>query len=163
MTSNTNNSKDVGISVDDKEVIKSLSKLSFKQMNKAYREGMKKALNPILRQTKLNLKNSGIKNVNKPYVGKNGKQYFSMLQGVKTSVYVGDTEDSYGKVHIMKEFRLKFLEKGTKLRKTDKGYKRGSIKPKWFFENAMNQRSREAASSLDENISKSIIKAFNNR
>ena len=78
MTSNTNNSKDVGIRVDDKEVIKSLSKLSFKQMNKAYREGMKKALNPILRQTKINLKNSGIKNVNKPYVGKNGKQYFSI-------------------------------------------------------------------------------------
>ena len=163
MTSNTNNSKDVGISVDDKEVIKSLSKLSFKQMNKAYREGLKKALNPILSQPKINFKTSGLTTVNKPYVGKTSKQYFSMLQGIKTSVYVGDTEDSYGKVHIMKEFRLKFFEKGTKFRKTDKGYKRGSIKPKWFFENAMNQRSREAASSLDENISKSIIKAFNNR
>ena len=152
-----------GVKVDDKEVIQALSRLSFKQMNKAYREGMKKALDPILKQTKINLRNSGIKNVNKPYIGKNGKKYPSMIQGVKTSVYIGDTEDSWGKVHIMKEFRLKFFEKGTSIRKTRKGYNRGSIKPKWFFANAVNQMSKQAAESLDENIRNSIIKAFNNK
>lgn len=152
-----------GINVDDKEVIQALSKLSFKQMNKAYREGMKKALDPILKQTKINLRKSGIKNVNKPYIGKNGKKYPSMIQGVKTSVYIGDTEDSYGKVHIMKEFRLKWFEKGTSIRKTSKGYNRGSIKPKWFFASAVSQRSKEAVSNLDENIRNSIIKAFNNK
>lgn len=151
------------IKVDDREVIKALSKLSFKQMNKAYKEGMKKALDPILKQTKINLRKSGIKNVNKPYIGKNGKKYPSMIQGVKTSVYVGDTEDSYGKVHIMKEFRLKWFEKGTSIRKTSKGYNRGSIKPKWFFASAVSQRSKQAAESLDENIRNSIIKAFNNK
>ena len=152
-----------GINVDDKEVIQALSRLSFKQMNKAYREGMKKALDPILKQTKINLRKSGIKNVNKPYIGKNGKKYPSMIQGVKTSVYVGDTEDSYGKVHIMKEFRLKWFEKGTQLRKTSKGWNRGSIKPKWFFASAVSQRSKEGVSNLDENIRNSIIKAFNNK
>lgn len=152
-----------GIKVDDKEVIQALSKLSFKQMNKAYREGMKKALDPILKQTKINLRKSGIKNVNKPYIGKNGKKYPSMIQGVKTSVYIGDTEDSYGKVHIMKEFRLKWFEKGTSIRKTSKGWNRGSIKPKWFFASAVSQRSKEAVSNLDENIRNSIIKAFNNK
>lgn len=152
-----------GINVDDREVIKALSRLSFKQMNKAYREGMKKALDPILKQTKINLRKSGIKNVNKPYIGKNGKKYPSMIQGVKTSVYVGNTEDSYGKVHIMKEFRLKWFEKGTSIRKTSKGWNRGSIKPKWFFASAVSQRSKEAVSNLDENIRNSIIKAFNNK
>ena len=152
-----------GVKVDDREIIKALSKLSFKQMNKAYKEGMKKALDPILKQTKINLRNSGIKNVNKPYTGKNGKKYPSMIQGVKTSVYIGDTEDSYGKVHIMKEFRLKFFEKGTSIRKTRKGYNRGSIKPKWFFANAVSQMSKQVAESLDENIRNSIIKAFNNK
>ena len=152
-----------GIKVDDREVSKALSRLSFKQMNKAYKEGMKKALDPILKQTKINLRNSGIRNVNKPYTGKNGKKYPSMIQGVKTSVYIGDTEDSYGKVHIMKEFRLKFFEKGTSIRKTRKGYNRGSIKPKWFFANAVSQMSKQAAESLDENIRNSIIKAFNNK
>lgn len=152
-----------GVKVDDREVIKALSRLSFKQMNKAYKEGMKKALDPILKQTKINLRNSGIRNVNKPYTGKNGKKYPSMIQGVKTSVYIGDTEDSYGKVHIMKEFRLKWFEKGTSIRKTRKGYNRGSIKPKWFFANAVSQMSKQAAESLDENIRNSIIKAFNNK
>lgn len=151
------------VKVDDKEVIQALSKLSFKQMNKAYREGMKKALDPILKQTKINLRKSGIKNVNKPYIGKNGKKYPSMIQGVKTSVYIGNTEDSYGKVHIMKEFRLKWFEKGTQLRKTSKGWNRGSIKPKWFFASAVSQMSKQAAESLDENIRNSIIKAFNNK
>lgn len=152
-----------GIKVDDREVIQALSKLSFKQMNKAYKEGMKKALDPILKQTKINLRKSGIKNVNKPYTGKNGKKYPSMIQGVKTSVYIGNTEDSYGKVHIMKEFRLKWFEKGTSIRKTSKGWNRGSIKPKWFFASAVSQRSKEAVSNLDENIRNSIIKAFNNK
>ena len=151
------------ITVDDKEVIKALSNLSFKQMNKAYRNGMKKSLDPILKQTKQNLRNSGIRNVNKPYIGKNGKKYISMLQGVKTSVYIGDTEDSYGKVHIMKEFRLKWFEKGTQLRKTRKGYNRGSIKPKWFFATAVRQKQNEVINNLDENIRNSIIQAWNKK
>ena len=151
------------VTVDDKEIIKALSNLSFKQMNKAYRNGMKKSLDPILKQTKQNLRNSGIRNVNKPYIGKNGKKYISMLQGVKTSVYIGDTEDSYGKVHIMKEFRLKWFEKGTSIRKTRKGYNRGSIKPKWFFATAVRQRQNEAVNNLDENIRNSIIQAWNKK
>lgn len=154
---------DVGIKVDDKDVIKALANLSFKQMNKAYRDGMKKALDPILKQTKANLRKSGIKNVNKPYIGKNGNRYISMMQGVKTSVYIGKTEDSFGKVHIMKEFRLKWFEKGTQIRKTSKGWNRGDIKPKWFFASAVRQRSNEAERSLDENIRESILKAWNKK
>ena len=151
------------IRVDDKEVIKALANLSFKQMNKAYRTGMKKSLDPILKQTKANLRSSGIKHVNKPYIGKNGKKYKSMLQGVKSSVYMGDTEDSYGKVHIMGEFRLKWFEKGTTIRKTRDGWDRGSIAPKWFFRNAVNQKGQQAVDNLDENIRESIMKAWNKK
>lgn len=152
------------IRVDDREVIKALANLSWKQMNKAYKEGMKKSLDPILKQTKANLKSSGIRNVNKPYISrKTGKKYKSMMQGVKSSVYIGNTEDSFGKVHIMKEFRLKWYEKGTTLRKTRKGYDRGSIAPKWFFRTAVSQKSREAIDNLDENIRESIMKAWNRK
>lgn len=155
---------DVGIKVDDKELIKALSNLSFKKMNKAYRDGMKKSLDPILKQTRINLRKSDIKNVNKPYVSKKtGKKYPSMIQGVKTSVYVGKTEDSYGKVHIMKEFRLKWFEKGTQLRKTSNGDDRGEIKPRWFFRDAVMQKSKESEDILDENIRKSILKVWDNK
>ena len=150
-----------GIKVDDKQVLEALTRLSFKKMNKAYKDGMKKSLDPILKQTKMNLRKSGIRNVNQPYISKKtGRKFPSMLQGVRTSVYIGDTEDSYGKVHIMKEFRLKWFEKGTQLRKTDKGWNRGSITGKWFFASAVTQRSKEAMDSLDENIRESILRAW---
>lgn len=151
------------ITVDDREVIKALANLSWKQMNKAYKNGMKKSLDPILKQTKANLKTSGIKNVSRPYIGKGGKKYISMVQGVKSSVYIGNTEDSFGKVHIMKEFRLKWFEKGTTLRKTKKGSDRGSIKPKWFFRMAVNQKASEAEDNLEKNIRESIMKAWDKR
>ena len=152
------------IKVDDTQVVKALSRLSWKQMNKAYKNGMKKSLDPILKQTKANLRSSGIKNVNKPYISKKtGKKYKSMLQGVKSSVYIGNTEDSFGKVHIMKEFRLKFFEMGTSTRQTRKGWNRGSIKPKWFFRQAVDQKGQEAVDNLDENIRNAILKAWDNK
>lgn len=151
------------IRVDDREVIQALARMSFKSMNKAYRQGMKKALDPILKQTKTNLRASGIRNVNKPYIGKNGKKYKSMMQGIKTSIYMGDTEDSYGKIHLLGEFRLKFFEMGTNERHTRKGWNRGSIKPKWFFRNAFNQKGQEAVDKLDDNIRESIMKAWNKK
>lgn len=155
---------DVGIKVDDKQVLDALSRLSFKELNKAYREGMKKSLDPILKQTKSNLKKSGIKGVSKPYISKkNGRKYPSMVQGVKTSIYMGDTEDSYGKVHIMSEFRLKWFEKGTQLRKTDKGWNRGSIQPKWFFASAVMMKRHQAEETLENNIRESILKAWDNK
>lgn len=151
------------IRVDDREVIQALARLSWKQMNSAYRKGMKKSLDPILKQTRANLRTSGIRNVSRPYIGKNGKKYKSMIAGVKSTVYIGNTEDSFGKVHIMKEFRLKWFEKGTTVRYTRKGYKRGSIQPKWFFRQAVDQKSREAVDNLDENIRNAILKAWENR
>ena len=155
---------ETGIKVDDKQVLNALGRLSYKELNKAYKEGMKKSLEPIYKQTKSNLRTSGIKNVNKPYISKKtGRKYPSMLQGVRTSVYMGDTEDSYGKVHIMKEFRLKYFEKGTQLRKTSKGWNRGSIAPKWFFAHAVLTRSKEAEDTLEENIRDSILKAWENK
>ena len=151
------------IIVDDKEVLKALANLSWRQMNKAYKNGMKKSLDPILKQTKVNLRASGIKNVSKPYYGKGGKKYISMVQGVKSSVYIGNTEDSFGKVHIMKEFRLKWFEKGTGMRRTKKGANRGSISPKWFFRSAVDAKAKEAEQTLDKNISESIMKAWDNK
>ena len=151
------------IRVDDREVIKALANLSFKKMNSAYKKGMQKSLEPILKQTKANLRSSGIKHVSRPYIGKNGKKYKSMMQGIKTSIYMGDTEDSYGKIHLLGEWRLKFFEMGTNERHTRKGWKRGSIKPKWFFRNAVNQKGKEAVDNLDKNIRDSILKAWNKK
>ena len=152
-----------GLTVDDRELILALNRMSPKKMNAAYKKAMKKSLDPIVKQTKVNLRKSGIKNVSRKYVSKKtGREYRSMLSGVMTSINMNG-EDAYGKVHIMKEFRLKWFEKGTMLRKTDKGWNRGRITPRWFFKSAVDSKSKEAANTLDENIRKSIQEAFNNK
>lgn len=153
-----------GLSVDDKQVLTALYNMSWKKMNSVYTKAMKKTLDPILKQTKINLRKTGIKNVNKPYVSRKSKRSFkSMMQGIRTSIDTRDEEDAYGKVHIMGEFRLKWFEKGTSLRKTSNDKNRGSIKPKWFFRSAVLQKGDEALKSLDDNIRLSILKAWNKK
>lgn len=151
-----------GITVDDKKVLSALYNLSFKKMNKAYKDALTKSLQPILKQSKINLRKSGIHGVNDKFVSKKtGKTYKSMIQGVKTSVYVGNKDDeSYGKVHIMGEFRLKWFEKGTSLRKTTRKGERGYIKPHWFFRDAVLTKGKIATQTLDENIKESILRAW---
>lgn len=152
------------ITVDDRDVIIALNNLSFKKMNSAYTKAMKKTLDPILKQTKVNLRKSGIKNVNKPYVSKKtGRSFKSMVQGVATSIDMRNDDDAYGKVHIMKEFRLKWFEKGTQIRKTKKGYNRGAIQPKWYFRDAVMQKGKQAQDTLEENIRESIYNAYNRK
>lgn len=150
-----------GVIVDDKKVLEAFGRLSDKQMNKAYRQALKKAIEPISKQAKSNLRKSGIKNVSKKYVGKNGRTYGSMVSGIKTSVDVRNPGEEWSKVHIMGDFRLKWFEKGTQLRKTNKGWNRGSISAKWFFRDAINQKSKECLEQLDDLIKQSILKAYN--
>lgn len=153
-----------GVQVDDKQLLMKLGELDNKQMNKAYKEALKKSVEPIQKQAKANLKTSGIKHVSKRYVSpKTGKTYNSMMSGIKTSIDVRNSGDEYAKVHIMGEFRLKWFEKGTTIRKTSKGKDRGSIGAKWFFRNAVNTKSGEAISKLDDNIKESIDRVWNKK
>ena len=68
------------------------------------------------------------------------------------------TDKAYGEVivHIMGDYRLKFFEKGTKLRKTKKGAERGLIKPHHFFANARNSENE-----ITDAVHNSITNALN--
>ena len=144
----------------DKELIAILKKMDYKDMQKAYKKALTESVKPLVNETKKSLRRSGVKNVNKPYIGKNGKRYKSMLQGIKSSVDVRDAEDNYAKVHIMGEFRLKWFEKGTSLRRTNGKGSRGRIYPRRFFRDAVDRKGRECRESLEENIKKSIQKVW---
>ena len=147
----------------DTELRKILKKMSYKDMQRAYKKALTDSVKPLVNETKKQLRRAGIKNVNKPYIGKNGKTYKSMLQGVKSSIDVRDPEDNYAKVHIMGEFRLKWFEKGTSLRKTYSKGGRGRIHPHRFFRNAVDNKGRECRASLEEHIKKSIQKVWEKR
>lgn len=147
----------------DTELRQILKKMEYKDMQRAYKKALTDSVKPLVNETKKQLRRAGIKNVNKPYIGKNGKTYKSMLQGVKSSIDVRDPEDNYAKVHIMGEFRLKWFEKGTALRKTYSKGNRGRIHAKRFFRNAVDTKGRECRASLEENIKKSIQRVWERR
>ena len=160
MTS-ANQNKDVDFSVDDKALIEALGNLSYKKMVSTYNKALKKALQPLLKQARSNLRRTGIKNVGKPYKSKKtGKQYKSMLQGIKISTDARDADNAYGKVHILGDFRLKWWELGTGYRYTNNGKFRGAIQPRRFFKPAVDQKGKECMDSLDETVKKEIQKIW---
>ena len=145
----------------DRELIAILKKMEYKDMQRAYRKALTDSMKPLQNEAKKQLRRAGIKNVNLPYISKKtGKTYKSMLQGIMTSVDVRDPDDNYAKVHIMGEFRLKWFEKGTALRRTYSKGNRGRIHPKRFFKNAVDNKGRECRESLEENIKKSIQRVW---
>jgi hypothetical protein len=70
----------------------------------------------------------------------------------------------YGNVHIMGEFRLKWFEMGTKLRKPNRGKKQGgAIKPYRFFDKAKKSTAEMIVSSLDNRLKTAILKAWESK
>lgn len=148
----------------DRELIAILKKMEYKDMQRAYRKALTDTVKPLVNETKKQLRRSGIKNVNKPYVSKKtGKKYKSMLQGVRSSIDVRNPDDNYAKVHIMGEFRLKWFEKGTYHRRTEKKGARGRITAHRFFKDAVDRKGKECRDSLERNIRISIQKVWDKR
>ena len=148
----------------DTELRNILRKMDYKDMQRVYKKALTDTVKPLVNETKKSLRRTGVKNVNKPYVSKKtGKTYKSMLQGIKSSIDVRNAKDNYAKVHIMGEFRLKWFEKGTTTRRTEKKGLRGSIYPHRFFRDAVKAKGEQCRDSLERNIRISIQKVWDKR
>lgn len=63
------------------------------------------------------------------------------------------------RVSIMKDFRMKFFEKGTTPnRTTKKGFNRGGMTGKYFFKNASQSSSGQVESAIQKSIENSLSK-----
>lgn len=83
----------------------------------------------------------------------NGKKYGKpMTSGVRMKKNPAYLETM---VHIMGEFKLKWFEKGTKVRKTKSGANRGQIKALNFFKDAKMNES-DVSSAIVESFERSI-------
>lgn len=150
---------DSGLSVDSKELLNKFKQLQGKEKDKIVRQSVGKALYEIKKATINQMAKEGIP-VNKP-----NKTYgFTPADGVTMAVY---KDGSGGSVAIMKNYLLRFLEKGTSERsyKTKNGVDHyiGRIEPKWFFRNAINQTKNSAINILNESLSQGIEKLWNNK
>lgn len=138
------------IEVDSTEVLSLFSKLSPKKQKQAYRNTLRKGAMILQKETKSQLKRTGIKGISKK--PKNAK-WKSMISGIKYRVRKNGEE---AKVHIMGEFRLKFFEMGTNIRVTRKGKSRGRIKPYRYFAKSKESKEREIFDNMNRLLSESI-------
>lgn len=70
----------------------------------------------------------------------------------------GDRAYLEARVSIMKDFRMKFFEKGTNQRQTKKGYNRGSMMGKYFFKNAVDNSQGSIEAAIQKSIENSLSK-----
>ena len=134
--------------VDARQVLQMFAALDSKRQKKAHRTALRKATGILVRETRKNFRKV-VKNPNARNRW-NGKTFSS---GIKSKVNKEATE---GKVHI-----IKFFEMGTKTRykKRTKGRpSTGSIKASYFFKKAREAKESEISNSMNDIITKSILR-----
>ena len=158
-------SENVQVNMDSVKAM--LSELEPKHMKKVRREVLKKSATKLVTATRRNLKS-----VTKHANGRNWWNNKTLQSGIRYRI---NQDVSEAKIHIMGDYRLIFLEKGTALRyttgkssKSVRGKKpsrrqkrkayRGKINAKWFFRNAREQKGKEIESEINLEISKAIEK-----
>ena len=142
------------VTVDAKQVIQMFRDLDHREQKKVYKTALRKAAGILIKETRSNLRN-----IVKGKITNKKKDYKRTLStGIRSSV---DREGTQASVHIMGEYRLKWFEKGTNLRRTNKGYNRGAMKAHYFFRDAQRSTEKEVFSSIERLITDSIIRINN--
>lgn len=141
------------ITVDAKQVLNMFAELDSRRQKAVHRTTLRQSGNILARQARVNLK-SVVKSKTNARSAKTGK---TMNSGVKVKV---DRDATRATIHIMGDFRLKWFEIGTNIRKTKQGYDRGQMTATHFFKSAKEQTEARIFSNIDESLKKSIIKVY---
>lgn len=164
--------------INDRDVQAFLSGLRSKEAAKLFLSAVRKGMNILARQTTANFKanrRKGWKQRRVKRITKSGKEKGKILHVAKT---VTNKKEDTVKVHIMEDFRVKWLEMGTKERwththsstvidgrgnKQKKEYKTinsryvGKILPEWFFKKAHQQTKDQVVQKINLELKKSIL------
>jgi len=139
------------------EVIQEFKEFTLKEMNKATRTALRKGAQVLQKTTKKFLKQQL-----KKATHRNPKYNDRLIDAVR---YAVDKKGNLAKVHIMGTdkkgsgtFRLRFFEKGTKVRKHKNGKNIGQIKPLRFFERARLVSQNEINNALTTHLNATIKK-----
>ena len=148
----------VTVNIDD--VMRMFREFDRRKINRAYKQATKKALGIIKQEVVSNLRKVTKK------INRKDKWGMTLRKGIVTN------DNKSGVIHIMKNFKLKFFELGTKdrynvakgSRKTGRLKKKrytGKITASHFFMNAVNAKKTEAYRNMEQLISESIQKINN--
>lgn len=137
------------------ELVKRFSELTGREQTKAKNTALKKASDILVKAARQSLR-TVTKGYNHPNYW-NGK---TLESGIK---YSRQKDSDTAKVHIMADFRLKFWELGTQLRRTKAGASRGVHKRHSFFQPAIQSKMSEVEDSMGRLFSESIDKIWNKK
>jgi hypothetical protein len=165
-----------GITVDASRCYALFRRLSTKNQRKVAKAALREASNKIKKEAVKNLQQVVGHSVRKTTTyqranGKTGKRGLAL--GVKVSARNSET----AKVHIMGDYRLKWLEKNTQIRKTRGARGKGRKIPmrrasnrgravkeesrlRWF-DKAVKAKENEAAHDIEQALKKHILKLAN--
>lgn len=164
------------IETDAEMVFSQFRNFTAKEMKRSLTNTVKKAGRQLVKETKTELRNSGVQNTNR----KNPKYYDTLQQGVRmTRVYQMKDGSLATKVRIDSNrmsgsgsFRLMILEKGNYKTRPRFAYKRstshklsnrGNIKAYNFFANARNKFMPEYDNIFSQAFSQSVSKINNKK
>ena len=136
------------VSVDDSAVRNLFQALDEESRKKILFTALKAGGEKLLSETKVQLRSklgSGASSPNRW----NGR---TMESGIRLR---GDKDYCEVDVNVMGDFRLKFFEKGTKLRQTKKKANRGSIKGLYFFQ-AARSKADEITAIINSSLAESL-------
>lgn len=155
----------VSYSVDASEVLKMMKDLDFTkgEMKRALSRGLATSAALIRNETKSQLKNVAYKNGplrNADFLAKGiSIGLWKSKKGATVGLFTKKKSIGYkGGKFKNPSFILRWIELGTAERKTSKGYNRGEMEEKRFFQKAVAAKKQEAEASLKDNIEKAIKK-----
>lgn len=157
------------IEVDARQVTSMFANLTSKQQRRVYRNALRRGANILVGETKRQLRQT----LGRAVSSKNWWNGKTLISGIKSNA-----NEKEAKVHIMGDFRLKFFELGTRVRRTTgsntasvKGRNpirrqrvatnRGRINALYFFRTAKANKEREIFDNMDNLISQSIQRIAN--
>lgn len=149
------------IELDTSKLERALDNISPSKQKQAFRKALKKGAQVLRKETQEELLRSGIKGV-KRYSKWGTTLYGGVWSGANKS-----GEAAY--VHINErrargDFRLKFFEMGTQIRKTKQGYNRGRIKRQYnFFAKTVDATKKPILDLVSLMVSDSILKSYNKK
>lgn len=138
------------------ELVKKFTELTGREQTKAKNTALKKGSDILVKAARQSLRQV-TKGYNRPNWW-NGK---TLESGIKYSKPSRDSDTA--KVHIMADFRLKFWELGTQLRRTKAGASRGVHKRHSFFQPTVQAKMSEVEDSMGRLFSESIDKIWNKK
>ena len=154
-----------GITLNADGVLKVFASLGVSEMQKVHRAALAKSAKVLVKQSKVTLQGVSGRASSTRTADRRGWSKIKgsgrigkLTDGVR--MYVSRNTD-FAKVHIMGDFRLKFFEMGAGMkdpRETRKGYNRGTMTPKKFFEPSIAVSQGKMAETMRKVIVDAVTK-----